>query len=264
MVIEFLNRELPLYGIFFWLGILLAGMVAIFIAKKNNIKPLDIFISGVYTMIASVIGAKLLYFIVSWSDIMHFINVTAPSLNYKTSDIVLTLIQGGFVFYGGFIGGALALLIYARTHKVSLKGFAGIYAVVLPLGHALGRVGCFFGGCCYGIKYDGPLSYTYSDVHSAAPTGVPLFPVQLLEAFCLFILFTVLLIIFLKSDNRNTACICTYAFSYSVIRFVLEFFRGDIERGGIGPISTSQLISILIFAIAIVSLIISNKRKHTV
>ncbi len=264
MVIEFLNRQIPLYGLFFWAGILLAGTIAVFIAKKNKIEAFDIFASAIYTMIAAIIGAKLLYFIVSWSDIMHFIDI-APDYGYSTLDIVSALVQGGFVFYGGFIGGAIGLFLYTKIYKLSLSNFAGVYAVVLPFGHALGRVGCFFGGCCYGMEYDGPLSHTYGELEmSDAPVGVPLFPVQLVEAACLILLFLVLLIVYFKAYNRNSACICTYAFSYAVIRFTLEFFRGDVERGGVGPVSTSQIISIAIFIISIVSLIISNKRKYKI
>lgn len=262
MVIEFLNRELPLYGIFFWLGILLAGAIAIFIAKKNKIESFDILISGIYTMFCAIVGSKILYFIVSWSDIMRFIKV-APEHGYTTLDIISTLMQGGFVFYGGFIGGVLGLFLYTKIFKKSFSDFAGVYAVVLPFGHSLGRVGCFFGGCCYGIEYDGPFSHVYKALaHTDAPIGVPLFPVQLLEALCLFILFIALLIIFLKSDNRNSLCICTYALSYAVIRFSLEFLRGDVERGGVGPVSTSQIISILIFIASIAILIFNIKHKQ--
>ncbi|MBE6534943.1 MAG: prolipoprotein diacylglyceryl transferase [Ruminococcaceae bacterium] len=264
MVIEFLNREIPLYGIFFWAGILLAGVIAIFIAKKNYIDAFDIFASAIYTMVAAMIGSKLLYFIVSWSEILEFVDA-AKEVGYKTVEIVGALVQGGFVFYGGFIGGAIGLWLYAKIYKLSLGDFVGVYAVVLPFGHALGRIGCFFGGCCYGIKYDGPCSHTYGELkYSSAPVGVPLFPVQLLEALCLFILFIVLLIVFFKAYNRNSACVYTYAFGYSIIRFALEFLRGDVERGAVGPFSTSQIISMAIFAIAIITFIVKRKRRFKI
>ena len=232
----------------------------------------DVVCSAVYALIMGVLGAKVLFLIVSMPQVIEafkLVGETIPGTNdvITYSDVIIALIKGGFVFYGGFIGGALGLFIYVKQFKMDLGSFAGFYAVVLPLGHAIGRIGCFLGGCCYGIEYDGPFSYTYPEgvlKYTTEPVGVPRFPVQLFEALCLFILFAVLIIIYYKVEKHNLICTITYALGYAVIRFSLEFLRGDVERGGIGPISTSQLISLIIFAIALTSLIltiVSEKKK---
>jgi phosphatidylglycerol:prolipoprotein diacylglycerol transferase len=172
------------------------------------------------------------------------------------------IFKSGFVFYGGFIGGAIALLVTLKKQKKDIFKIVDIFAVALPLGHAFGRVGCFFSGCCSGMPYDGWLSFTYKTALDAStPIGVPLLPVQLIEAFVLFVLFAVLLICYLKCPNKKGLCTTIYAYSYAVIRFVLEFFRYDTARGGFLGLSTSQWISIAIFVVTTVWLVVSAVKK---
>lgn len=240
------GKEIPLYGLMFYGGIVLAAAVALIISKRRKIEAFDMVSSAIYCMIGAMIGSKLLFIAVSYKEI---IRLQIPFIN---------VIKGGFVFYGGLIGGIIGLLIYSKQYKLSLADFFDIYAVVLPLGHAIGRIGCFFAGCCYGIPHDGSFSCTYVSVVGETPTGVPLLPIQLIESASLLVLFAVLLTLFLKTD-RNGLIPTVYALSYAMIRFVLEFFRGDKERGFFGALSTSQLISILI-AVAACAYIIW---KHT-
>ncbi len=249
MYFTIFGRDIPLYGIFFYTGILCAGLVAIAITKKRNIPIFDIVSCGAYTIIGAGIGAKLLFIAVSWKQIIEY------NLSF------IAILKGGFVFYGGLIGGILGLFIYSKQYKMNSVDFLDIFAVVLPLGHAIGRVGCFFAGCCYGIRYDGPFSYTYKVSAGTTPLGVPLLPVQLIEALLLLILFTVLLSIFLKNPCKRLLSVKIYTFSYSIIRFILEFFRGDKERGALIGISTSQWISIMLVTSIIIISILSTRKK---
>ncbi|MBE6600140.1 MAG: prolipoprotein diacylglyceryl transferase [Ruminococcaceae bacterium] len=241
MYFEFLGNQIPLYGILFFAGIFASAAVALIICKKSKISKFDIVSSGIYTMIGAIVGSKLLFILASWESIVAYkIEYDVP-----ISDLLISLIKGGFVFYGGLIGGLLGLIIYTWQFKMKFSEFADIYAAVIPLGHAIGRVGCFFGGCCYGIPYNGLFSYTYTTETGGAPVGVPLLPIQLIEAAALLLLFFALLIIFIKTDKKYL-CVITYALSYSIIRFILEFFRGDAVRGKFLFLSTSQWISVLI------------------
>ncbi len=248
-MITILGKDFPIYGLLCTLGIVVAAFVAFFLAKKSEKTKMDFFdfvIFGIYILIGSVLGSKILFLIVSMGDIVHAFKVLGFSW-----DLLSGVLLGGWVFYGGFIGGVAALLIYARVYKKDLRSYANFAAVVLPLGHGFGRIGCFFGGCCYGMEYDGWLSYTYKTppLNATTPVGVPLFPVQLVEAFFLFLLFAVLLLLFLK-NNPSFDCWLVYLGAYAVLRFVLEFFRGDKERG-VALISTSQWISVVMLAAAI-------------
>ena len=243
MIIVF-GKEIPLYGICFFIGILVSVVIAYFLFKREKMEIFDFVCCAIYVLIGSIIGAKLLFVIVSIETIIEY--------NLSFIDII----KGGFVFYGGLFGGYLGAIIYGKQFKYNISNFITIAALVLPLGHAFGRIGCFFSGCCYGIEYHGIFSHTYYQSHNAlTPLGVPLFPVQLLESALLFILFAVLMIIYAKKVHKHKMAEI-YLFSYSIIRFALEFLRGDAVRGGFLGLSTSQWISLLIIGFLIVRKII--------
>lgn len=234
------GRQIPWYGVCLWAGIFLAAGVGALICKRRKMERYDLVYSAVFTMVGAIVGAKLLFLIVSLPEIVR-------------AEIHWTmLIYGGFVFYGGLIGGILGLYIYARLYRLDFVDFLDVYAVVLPLGHAVGRVGCFLAGCCYGMEYDGALSCTYQETLGQTPINTPLFPVQLLEALCLLLLFAGLLILFLRAPGKRLRTVLVYLTGYPVIRFSLEFLRGDRERGIFLGISTSQWVSIGLLIVAAV------------
>ena len=247
MSIFILGKEIPLYGLLYFTGIVIAGLVAIPLARKKQIDITDLVASAAYSVILGGIGAKVLFIIVSYEQIVF----------YKLS--LMQILRGGFVFYGGLIGGLLGLVIYVKQFKRNMPHYFDVFAAVLPLGHAFGRIGCFFAGCCYGMEYHGPFSHTYTQTEGLTPLGVPLFPIQLLEALLLATLSIVLIIVFFKFSNKNYLVTQVYIYSYAVIRFVLEFFRGDKERGAAFALSTSQWISIALIVICFIISIIFKK-----
>ncbi len=249
-MITVLEKDIPLYGIFCIIGIIFAVGVGFILIRKRKIEPFDFACAGVFILIGAIIGSKLLFLALSWKQIIAL----------KLS--VAQILQGGFVFYGGLLGGALGLLLYVKIYKENLKDYLDVCAVALPLGHAFGRIGCFFGGCCYGIPYDGVGAYTYTEsLNFSTPLGVPLLPIQLIESACLFALFGALIVLFYKKRRKFNAYVL-YLNSYAVLRFVLEFFRGDKERGK-WLLSTSQWISVaLLITLFIVWLVKRKKRKR--
>ena len=173
------------------------------------------------TIVCSWAGAKVFFLLFSmgenkWAHIL--------SLNFWWG--------GGFVFYGGFIGGAAYLLVYnAFIRRGNLYDFA-FFLPVLTLGHALGRVGCFFGGCCHGRV----CSVGWCLRH----------PVQLYEAVFLLVLTWILRRVVRKGESAQVL-LSVYLCSYGMGRFILEFFRGDTIRGIYGGFSTSQYVSVFLF-----------------
>ena len=255
--IEILGRTFPIYGIMFFIGVAVACGVALLIVKYAGIERYDFVYAGVFTMIGAGIGAKLLFIIVSWKIIMEY--------------GIMVAIFGGFVFYGGLLGGIFGLWLYTYMYKLPTIRFFEVGSVVLPLGHAFGRVGCYFAGCCYGMPYDGPFAVTYTHTIGDTPLGIPLLPTQLIEAVFLLLLFIVQLVLFIRfikkgAENLNGKCVLTYLAAYSVFRFVIEFFRGDEVRGNIASITTSQWISLALFLSAVVLLIriVNMKQKPKV
>jgi len=205
-------------------GLLLGILVAIRLGRYYSIKKDDIFYCSLYGIIGLIIGAKLLYLltnipllITNWEQI-----VSNPQL-------LLALFTGGFVFYGGVIGGVLGIYLYAKQFKLSFKNLLLSLIPCIPLVHTLGRIGCFAAGCCYGIEYDGfgAIVFTHS---LTAPNYVPLFPVQLVESFLNLVIFAILLGTYKRFLNTYKT-IGLYCILYSIVRFILEFLRGDVIRG---------------------------------
>lgn len=246
--INIFGREIPLYGIFFYLGIAAASVAGLLVCNKKKLPKIELLYSGIYVFVGALIGAKLLFLAVSLKQIIEY---RIPLIN---------LIKGGFVFYGGFLGGALGLFIYTKQFKESFLRYADIFVAVVPLGHAFGRVGCFFAGCCYGIPVK--WGHVYTSSHGTTPLGVPLLPIQLIESGCLLLIFAVMMLFVFKWQKHEGFLASLYLTLYPVTRFVLEFFRGDAERGVLF-LSTSQWVSLLIVAVTVgINLVLAKRKKQ--
>ena len=242
--INIFGYNIATYGHIIFIGIFIGGITSIFyFTKFFNIKKEDVFYCILYAVIGVGIGAKLLYIIT---------NIPFLIENYQTLDLYDTFLQmlkGGFVFYGGLIGGILGVFIYSKQFKISFKELLLILLPVVPLIHSIGRIGCLCAGCCYGMEYHGFGAITFHD-SLLAPNDVPLFPMQIVEAICNFIIFIVLLVTY-KKFLGTYKTVGLYLVLYSIVRFTLEFFRGDLIRGIYFSLSTSQWISIVLFIIGI-------------
>lgn len=224
----------------------IAALVAFPLAKKRKIEFFDLLAIIGYTLIFSVLGSKLLFILVSFPKIIEL----------KLS--LMAILKGGFVFYGGLLGGFLGIVLYIKLYHLETDIF-DVCATVLPLGHAFGRVGCFFAGCCYGIPHNGFLSVTYHETVGLTPLETPLFAIQLVEAVFLLLLFIIMVSIFHHAKKGIPTFL--YLILYSILRFALEFFRGDTERGLYFQISTSQWISILLFIGGCIGFIYIHKKS---
>jgi phosphatidylglycerol:prolipoprotein diacylglycerol transferase len=130
----------------------------------------------------------------------------------------------------------------------------------VPLIHAFGRIGCFCAGCCYGIPYEGTCHVVF-EKSQVAPLGISLFPVQLVESGINILLFILLEIIVRKTKDIRIS-LATYMLGYGIMRFCLEFLRGDTIRGFLWNLSTSQWISLLLIAGAMILLFCKRKVKQ--
>lgn len=250
--INIFGYNIATYGLIIFIGIFIGAIISIFyFTKFFNIKKEDVFYCILYAVIGVGIGAKLLYIIT---------NIPFLIENYQTLDLYNTFLQmlkGGFVFYGGLIGGILGVFIYSKQFKISFKELLLILLPVVPLIHSIGRIGCLCAGCCYGMEYHGFGAITFHD-SLLAPNDVPLFPMQVLEAICNFIIFIVLLVTY-KKFLGTYKTVGLYLVLYSIVRFTLEFFRGDLIRGIYFSLSTSQWISIVLFIIGIAIFVRESK-----
>ena len=252
--ITIFGHEVATYGLIIFIGIFIGGIIAIqYFTKFHDVKKEDVFYAILYAVIGVGIGAKLLYILT---------NIPFLIENYNTIDLWDTLLQmfkGGFVFYGGLLGGILGVFIYAKQFKISFKSLLLILIPVVPLIHSIGRIGCLCAGCCYGMEYHGFGAITFHN-SILAPNGVPLFPMQIVEFICNLLIFIALLVTY-KRFLGTYKTLGLYLILYSIVRFVLEFFRGDLIRGIYFSLSTSQWISIVLFIVGIGIMIYEFKRK---
>lgn len=252
MGIQIGSLFLPYYGLLIVTGIAVASIVGIIQTKIFKLDVNDFIIVAALGGLGGFLGAKLLYIIVSFSKI-DWSRITDP-------DYLEAILKGGFVFYGGLIGGLLLLLLSKKLFKIDAARYLAVCMPCLPIVHAFGRIGCSLAGCCYGMPYDGPFAITYHN-SIVAPKDIPLFPVQLTEAVCNLIIAAVLLIYIHKNKDKSFYSLPLYLFMYAPVRFILELLRYDsAERGSFLFLSTSQWISIGLVAVAaLLTLFIKHK-----
>lgn len=218
------------YGLMIGIGIVAAYLLVEYLAKKKQLDSDPVFGLTIFSVIGGFVGSKLLYTLTRIEDI-----IADPS--------VIKDVATGWVVYGGIIGGILTAIIYCKVRKMEFLRYLDIALPAVALAQALGRIGCFLAGCCYGCETDGWLAVTFTN-SDFAPNGVPLVPTQLISAGLDFLLFAVLMVLLFKLKAPGQVG-GFYLVFYSIGRFVLEFFRGDLIRGSVGTLSTSQFISII-------------------
>ncbi len=246
--------EVPLYGLIFLAGLAVAIIIARKISHRVSLPKPDVLYGALYAFIGILIGSKIVYCITMLPKLIKIwdlLDKAYPSF-FNRIAYILTFLFGGYVYYGGLIGAVVFLYIYCRQYKVDFVAFIDVFAVMIPFVHGVGRIGCFLAGCCYGIEYHGPFAVQFPYQEGVPELSeVPRFPVQLFEAGLNFIFFGVLLFLFMKVGLRAGKVLGVYLIYYSIVRFILEYFRGDAIRGSIGVLSTSQIISIVLLPIGI-------------
>ncbi|HEU4713862.1 MAG TPA: prolipoprotein diacylglyceryl transferase [Pyrinomonadaceae bacterium] len=179
------------------------------------------------------------------------------------------LIEGAGDFYGGFLGAIIVALIYFRIHReLPAWRVADLYGPALALGQAIGRIGCLMAGDDYGKPTNVPWAITFTDPEAAkiggAPLGVPLHPVQVYESLACLGLFAFL--VWLSRRQRfDGELVLSYALGYAACRFVVEFFRGDVDRGFLfgGLLSTSQTIALVVIVASIILIATRSRRQRS-
>ncbi len=151
--IPFLDKALPIhwYGLMIAVGFVLGYGIMLWRAKQIKF-PAERVADIVFTaVLAGIVGARLLYVINYWNR----------DFAGKPFTTIFAIHRGGLVFYGGFIGGAVALIILARVKKLNLAVITDLCALGVPLAHTFGRIGCFLNGCCYGCVTTSAIGFRY-------------------------------------------------------------------------------------------------------
>src|SRR4030095_10791363 len=240
------------YGLWLAVGMLLALFAASRLAVRDGLPRERIYDLGLWTLIGGLLGAQIL---------MYFVeeNVQVFSLDF---------LRSGGVYYGGLIGGFLAVAILVRYYKLPFWKTADAFAPAVALGQAFGRQGCFAAGCCWGKPTNlfwgvhfTEAGHEYTGVPMYGPDGLDLYlhPTQLIESFTMFAVFG-LLVWLHRRKKFDGQVLIAYALIYLLFRFYVQFIRDDPRGDLFGlttmtGLSTSQMVSLLVAAASIVFMI---------
>jgi phosphatidylglycerol---prolipoprotein diacylglyceryl transferase len=245
------------YGIFMALGMLLALFVASRLGARDGLPRERIYDLGLWTLVGGLLGSKILMFFVE--D-----NVNVFSLDF---------LRSGGVYYGGLIGGFLAVVLLVRLYKLPFWKVADAFAPGLALGQAFGRQGCFSAGCCWGKATTLPWGVHFTEAGHEY-TGVPIYgtdgndlflhPTQLYESFIMLAVFGLLFYLH-RHKKFDGQVLIAYGIIYSIVRFSIEFIRDDPRGDLLGftsltGLSTSQGISLIVALASILFMIMRHRR----
>jgi phosphatidylglycerol:prolipoprotein diacylglycerol transferase len=251
------NFPITTYGIFLAVGMLLALLVAARLGQRDGLPRERIYDIGLWTLIGGLVGSKILMLFTE--D-----NVQVFSLDF---------LRSGGVYYGGFLGGFIALALLIRFYGLPFWKVGDAFAPGVALGQAFGRQGCFSAGCCWGKATTLPwgvhfteAGHEYTGVPMYGPDGSDLYlhPTQLYESFFMLLVFAFLLYLHRKK-KFNGQVLIAYAIIYSIFRFLIEFIRDDPRGDLFGlttltGLSTSQMISLIVAVGAIVFMVIRVRK----
>ena len=232
--------EIHTYGVLVAIGFLVGILTAVRRAKSEGIDSEKLNDLGVWIIVAGMTGGKLFHVIFFWDDFIQ---------GWRESGIAS--LREGFVFYGGFLCAALVAVVYTHVKRLPLAKVTDALAPSIALGHMFGRLGCCFEGCCYGKACSLPWAVTFPPPHVRA--GVPLHPTELYEAAGNLVIFAGLAA-FYRHKRFDGEVWWLYVLSYGVLRFVVEFFRGDYDIHYFGAFTIAHFIAVVMIVPALVGL----------
>ncbi|OIO33555.1 MAG: prolipoprotein diacylglyceryl transferase [Candidatus Omnitrophica bacterium CG1_02_40_15] len=222
------------YGMMVAIAFLLGVFIAKLEAIRKNIKPDIVYDFSFYIIIGSIIGARIYY--IFFFDLKEFLSDPVS---------IFKVWQGGLSIHGGILGGIIIGLIFSKIRKISFWKLADLISPSIILGQAIGRIGCFLNGCCFGM----PMKPFY---------GMKNHPTQIYELVLDFIGFLMLWNL-RKKINFVGGLFLFYLMAYSVIRIIVSQFRADNSYLWNTNLTLADLTSVTTFIIAMILYI---KKKH--
>jgi phosphatidylglycerol:prolipoprotein diacylglycerol transferase len=237
------------YGALIAIGFIVGLLIAIRTGKRNGIDSQKIMDMGLLLIISGVIGSRITYIL------MNFSEYSANPLN------MLKLWEGGLVFSGGLLAAIISIFFYLRHHKLDFWRVGDVWAPALAIGQAIGRIGCFMAGCCYGKEFHGFCSVVFTDPKSIAPLNIPLHPTQLYDSFGSFIIFAILMVLSARKQFQGQVFLW-FLIMHSTARLVIEKFRGDDRGIFLGTNWTVTQFLAIVILISAISALFYLKSKH--
>jgi len=220
------------YGLFVAVAFVLGSLLILRDSKKAGISETAMLDCLLAILIGGIIGGRLLFVLINMGDY-----ISDPAR-------ILMLHEGGLAFHGSLAGGLAAGAICAKLRGIPLLKGVDVVAPYIALGQAIGRVGCFMNGCCFGKVIDHGIGVTFPG------EDVMRVPVQLYSSAALLVIFA-LLIAIRRGTRTRGAVFAWYLILYGIYRTMIEFLRGDNPAVFMG-LDLAQLISVGMFAAGVV------------
>lgn len=235
-----LNTSVHVYGIFIFLSIIVGTIIICKNLKSDMSNKFEMLCFIFYIILGSIIGAKYFTLLTNFDK-------------YRNYDFL----EIGLSSYGAVIGLLVMIIIFSKQFKKKIENILYDVITVVPLMYSIGKLGCFFVGCCYGIEYNGIFSITYNYSYSA-PNFVKLFPVQLVESVLFFIIF-IYLTFKKRKEKDKIKIICDTIILCGLSKFTLDYFRNSHKNT---IISINQIVS-LIFCLIFIYIKLKRKKSKT-
>ena len=255
--IHIFGTDIPMYGLCMSAAIAIAVVLCCIRARLHGCNWEEIVTIACFAVICGLLGAKILYIIVTYTP-------REMAEQIRSNGLLGFFANTGLVFYGALIGGIGGAFLARAVSKIKIVDHVDAIVPTLPLAHAIGRMGCFCAGCCYGKATDSwiGMCFPHSVSGDLLPT-VKVIPTQLIESGANLLVFAILMLI-TRRKRKGYTSLFIYLMIYAVERFLIEYLRGDEIRGVYGLFSTSQWISLALFLFAVVWLIVDKvKAKKT-
>lgn len=237
VLFEFGPLSVYAWGFALSLAIILGTFVAMRLARDINVDSDRILDLAIVLVIGGVVGARLFY-----------VFVYDPARFMENPLEIFAIWRGGLVYYGAFIGGLAAGILYVMVKKLPFWPLADLVAPPLALGYGIVRIGCFMNGCCYGHETESFLGVIFPYLEGApCIDGAARYPTQLFSSALGFTLFALLLYLW-KRKKFDGQVFLIFLITYSAGRFVVEHFRENLMI--FGNITVSQLVSAVIIVVA--------------
>ncbi len=242
-LIQFGDFFLPTYGVLVAIAFFAALQVTIRLASRRGLSKETVTNLAIYCALAGLAGAKLFMILFDFKD---YLDGSRPFFSIAT-------LQAAGVFQGGLIVAVIVAFWYMKRNGMPPMITADAFAPGVALGHAIGRLGCFSVGCCWGLVCDRPWAVRFHNPDAEAltgvPLGIPLHPTQLYESFAELLVFALL---YWRSGkpHREGEILGLYLVTSSALRFWVEFYRFHAQELPFGgPWSLTQWISLVLLAL---------------
>lgn len=243
ILIQFGPVTLYTYGLLVALAFTVGTLWAYARAKQAGENPDNYLQAIIWIILCGFTGARLLY-------VIYY-----PEL-YLNDPLKIIFDRGGLVWYGGLISAVIASLVFAKMKKLSIPKFGDILLAPAALGLAIGRLGCFAAGCCYGKATTAFLGVQFPPGHETHPAHVH--PTQLYESIALIVLVALLQRVYKRSPMPGTT-MALFFIGYGIIRFIIEYFRGDTVYWVDHLLTASQVLSLIGVAGGLITLFVLKR-----